>query len=227
LRNTGLLFFLFLLTSTFTYGQVSYRLGAMPAINLNKGLKRDWDLNLKWESRQSILSGQPGESAQSRLAYQLSDLSLLGAKKVGLSEKVAFGMLFRIREEEVLFRSIQQFILVRSYGSFRLAHRLAADQTFGKNTPTEYRLRYRIATELPLSGATVNIRELYFKANHEYLLSLQKNTFDLEARLVPHLGYVLTDRNKLELGLDYRLDGFLQQATRHTAWIRLNWYLKL
>lgn len=223
----GLLWFLLLVSSTTGWAQASYRLGAMPSINLNKSLDKSWGLNFKWEARQSILSGRFVESPEPRLAYQLSDLSLIGSKNIGLSEKLAVGFLVRIQEEEVHLRSIQQFILVRSYGAIRLAHRFAADQTFGRETPSEFRLRYRITTEFPLIGATVNVREFYFKGNHEYLLSLQEGTVDLELRLVPHLGYVLTDGNKLELGFDYRLDRFLQEQSRHTGWVQLNWYLKL
>ncbi len=110
--------------------------------------------------------------------------------------------------------------------SMRLAHRFAADQTFGGGDPTEWRLRYRLGTELPLNGQEADPKELYLKINNEYLGSWQGNDSDLEIRLVPVLGYLFTDKNKLEFGLDYRIDSFLANEARQRFWGVLAWYYK-
>ena len=116
------------------------------------GLARGWEVNLKWETRQLMATLVDGECVNCSPEFRLSDQSLIVAKKVGLSSKLAAGYLLRIRGTEIFQRSIQQFSVVQRLSSMRLAHRFAADQTFGGGDPTEWRLRYRLGTELPLNG---------------------------------------------------------------------------
>ena len=91
----------------------------------------------------------------------------------------------------------------------------------------EFRLRYRIASEVALDGQSVDPREFYFKFNNEYLNSWQDYGYDLEIRLVPLLGYNLKSTNKIEMGLDYRVNSFLNNNTRHSFWVNLNWFIEL
>lgn len=203
------------------------QIGTLPAINVNKGLEKDWSLNFKWESRQSKVKGDLSDGADVNFKYVLSDFSLILSKKVGLNNSLAGGYLIRIRDNKVIHRSIQQFTLVKGYNSFRLAHRFSADQTLNSKDQNEYRLRYRITLEFPLNGEAVDPKEFYLKINNEYLNSFQGKTYDLELRLVPLLGYEFTDNNKLEFGLDYRINSFLNNASNNNLWITLNWFLKI
>ena len=68
--------------------------------------------------------------------------------------------------------------------------------------------------------------EGYLKLTHEYLNVLENREYDLGIRLSALAGRLITDRNKLESGLEYRIDGFLAGAPRHTLFLRVNWYLK-
>ena len=200
--------------------------GTLPVVNFNMGLARGWEVNLKWETRQLMATLVDGECINCSPEFTLSDQSLIVAKKVGLSSKLAAGYLLRIRGTEIFQRSIQQFSVVQRLSSMRLAHRFAADQTFGGGDPTEWRLRYRLGTELPLNGQEADPKELYLKINNEYLGSWQGSDSDLEIRLVPVLGYLFTDKNKLEFGLDYRIDSFLANEARQRFWGVLAWYYK-
>jgi len=40
-------------------------------------------------------------------------------------------------------------------------------------------------------------------------------------------GYEFSPSNKLELGLDYRLDSFLNDKTRNRFWIGINFYQRI
>lgn len=208
-----------------TKAQSNYQIGFLPAINLNKNLENDWKINLKLESRQLLQEGLFSEKENVNYEYILTDIALVGSKKVGLNNSLAGGYLLRLRDEKVFHRAIQQFTLTRRYSGLRLAQRFSADQTFAKDVATTFRLRYRLGAEIPLNGQSVDPKEFYFKITNEYLGSLEDGTSDLEIRLVSLLGYEFTDNNKLEGGLDYRLDSFINDDTRQRFWGSISWYM--
>ena len=78
-----------------------------------------------------------------------------------------------------------------------------------------------------MNGKSIDPKEFYLKINNEYLNAFEDREYDLEIRFSPLLGLKLNERNKLELGLDYRLDSFLENKTRNHFWTSINWYLKL
>lgn len=221
------LFILFMLFINSASAQSTYQIGLLPSINLNYKLENDWSLNSKIESRQLMRTGEFSGLAESDYTYVLTDLSMITAKKVGLNSRVASGYLIRVREEKLFHRFIQQYTVVQRLAVYRLAHRFASDQTFSLDEKPEFRLRYRIASEVPLNGESIDPKEFYFKFNNEYLNSWQDSDYDLEIRFVPLLGYNLKNNNKIELGLDYRVNSFLKNNTRQSFWVNLNWFIEL
>jgi len=223
-------FFLLSLLCIYAVGksQGSYQAGLLPAFNLNQKLPQQWQANLKIESRQSLTEGIFGANNQAAYEYLLTDFTLIAAKKVGLKHTLTGGYTLRWQGEELIHRSIQQLIFIQKFPDFRLAHRLATDQTFSPSDPVAFRLRYRATIELALDGQSVDPREFYLKVNHEYLGLLQDKAFELELRVVPFLGYKLNDNNKFEVGLDYRLDSFIDgDASRNRFWASVNWFVAL
>jgi hypothetical protein len=207
--------------------QSTYQIGTLPSINLNHKLENDWSLNFKIESRQLMQKGTfDGESDKS-FDYVLTDYSMIAAKKVGLNSRLSGGYLIRFREKEIIHRLIQQYTITQRLTSLRLAHRVVTDQTFFDKENTEYRLRYRLATEIPLNGQSADPQEFYLKISNEYLNSLQSSEYDLEVRLVPLLGYTATEKQKVELGIDYRVNSFLSKNARNSFWICLNWFVDI
>jgi len=200
------------------FAQSSSELGILPTININKKLQRDWSVNFKTESRQSLIKDD------FRYDYLLTDLSIAAAKKTGINSSIAVGYLLRIDEKGIRNRAIQQVTLLKRYPDFILAHRFSADQTFQKDTRMEWRFRYRISAEFPLSGQSVDPKEFFLKFSSEYLNSLQGKEYDLEIRSAGFIGYVITPKNKLELGLDYRIDSFIAKNPRNRFWIGMNFY---
>lgn len=216
-----------MLIGAIAQAQSTYQTGLLPSINLNKKLAHDWRLNCKIESRQALSEGRLSEKKDLAYNYILTDLALIAAKKVGLNNRLAGGYLSRFRNGALIHRLIQQFTLVKRGSGYRLAQRIAADQTFAQNRAISFRFRYRFTIELPLNGQSVNPTEFYLKINHEYLNALQGGNYDLETRLVPLIGYVFTDNNKIECGLDYRLSDFISAPPQHRLWLSLNWYYAL
>ena len=202
-------------------------LGTLPSLNLNKTLKNDWRLNLSIQARNGITEKQIECGRTSTYEYMHTDYTLIAAKKTGLNNALAGGILLRYQDQELIIRFIQQFTLVRKYNAFRMAHRFRMDQTKSQIDPLKYRLRYRATLELPLNGTVVDPKEWYLKINHEYLNAFQAQTHDLEVRLVPLVGYKFSEKNKLETGFDYRRSAFINNAANNDFWLSLNWYLIL
>ena len=203
------------------------RLGALPTININKKLGNQWKVNFKTEARQTFSEGLFAERDTYTYQYVHTDLSLLAATKIGLNNGLAFGYLARIKDDGFAYRFIQQFTITRRVAGYRLAHRFVSDWTFDQEEDMELRLRYRVSLELPLSGQDVDPKECYLKVNNEYLNGFQGGEYDLETRIIPLLGYLITDSNKVELGVDFRVDGFVDENTRNRFWVAINWFVVL
>ena len=215
------------LWATSTFAQGRYQAGLLPSVNVNTQLPQQWSLNTKLESRQLLASGTFGDAQPTEYRYVLTDLSTMGARKVGLNSRIAAGYLIRFRGPQISHRFIQQYSMVQRLPYFRLGHRLVTDQTLVPNQKPEYRLRYRLATELPLNGQSADPKEFYLKLSNEYLNSLEDTRYDLEIRLATLLGYTVSEHHKLELGIDYRLGSLVQSVARHSYWTSLNWYIDL
>lgn len=209
------------------HAQSSFQIGGLPSLNLNKKLKNDWSLNARVESRLRFQRGQINGAIDKEFNYVLTDFSLIAAKKIGLNSRVAGGYLIRFEDGDLHHRFIQQFVIVQKFSAFRLSHRLVTDQTFSSVEAPEFRLRYRISSEIPLNGESVDPGEFYVRFNNEYLNSLQAATYDLEVRVVSLIGYDISDKLKVESGLDYRVNSFLLNRTRHSYWMAVNFFIDL
>lgn len=207
--------------------QGTYQFGALPSLNFNKKLKNNWSLNTKLESRQLFERGEINGTSDKEFYYVLTDLSLIVAKKVGLNSRIAGGYLMRFEDDQFFQRFIQQYVIVQKMPGWRLAHRIMSDQTFSKIEKPEFRLRYRITSEIPLNGEFVNPGEFYLKLNNEYVNSFQSTEYDLEIRLIPLLGFGISDYFKIESGLDYRVNSFLSNNPRHSYWITFNLFIEI
>ena len=225
IRFRLLLAVLLMSASKNVYAQSQTRVGILPSINYNHKINKDWDVNFKYESRHFVFENNTSESSNFNYEYSLTDISALVARKAGLNSKFVLGVLTRIEPDAVSYRTIQQFIFQTKIESFRVAHRIATDQTFSSNEGTEFRLRYRVSAEIPLSGQKLDVKEFYFKFNTEVLNSIQDNVYDLEFRIVPNIGYVINGQQKIELGLDNRFESFINNQTSLISWITINWFL--
>ena len=205
--------------------QGSYVVGFLPEINLNYELANEWKLNANLESRQAIRQGLFDESPGVQYDYLLTDLSVAVSKGVFFSNAWTLGYLLRLRDKAPAHRFFQQYTFNRRYVGYRVGFRLAADQTFSSAEASEYRFRTRAAGEIPLRGLAVDREEYYLKASSEALQKFSDKSYDLEVRLAPALGYAVRDDNRLEVGLDYRLDGFVGGAAEQAFWITAGWYL--
>lgn len=225
MKRPAFFFFLALFALRQGAAQQTYRAGILPQINLTAGGPKNYKFNLRLESRQIFSEGRFDESANGAYRYERTDFAALLIRKTGVRGSAGAGYLLRLEDGRAIHRLMQQYSGVSRLGPFRTGHRIAADQTFRPGEAPEFRLRYRFSAELPLQGQNVDPGELYAKLNHEYLGILQNAAFDLETRAVGVLGINFNDRNKLELGLDYRANEFLRGPARHQFWFYWGWFV--
>lgn len=206
-------------TSTL-YAQNQPNYGILPRVNLSFNLHPKSKLVFGTESRVRLDGNE--------LNLLLADLNVLYSYRVGLQSKLNGGYLIRFRDGQTLHRLIQQFVIVRKWNVSRLSHRIVTDQTFRSQADAVLRLRYRMALESPLAGEMINKKELYLKLASEVLGILQQRKAELEFRLVPAIGFELNKKNKLELGLDYRVGDFSDSGKRKKdLWMTLSSYFNI
>lgn len=213
--------FIFSALSAICNAQSSYQYGIIPSINLHKKIPGNWATNFKLESRQSIFN------QELKYDYLLTEVSLVVTKRIATNITVGGGYLLRAVDDKFKNRAIQQISFSKKYPGLRMAHRIMTDQTFEKNENTELRLRYRISSEIPLEGQSIDVKEFYLKINNEYLNSLQGVDYDLEVRGVALLGYSVSALNDVEIGIDYRLDSFVSGNPRNRTWLSINFFHSL
>ncbi len=209
------------------YAQQAYRAGVLPGINVNIKLKNTWRLNVRTESRLDVLTANFGDTVNPKFDYDLTDISFMVSKRIGLRHQVAAGYLLRLESGRIAHRFLQQITFIQKLSSIRLAHRIFTDQTLFASEKPIFRLRYRIGAEIPLQGNSVDPHEFYSKFSNEFLGSIQSKLPGYENRIVPTIGYAFTDNNKLEWGLDYRTTIIKNRNPLHTFWLSINWFVTL
>ena len=135
---------------------------------------------------------------------------------------------FRLRENRPLHRLSQYVSFVDDNGNHRIANRLGIDQSFISASSNIFRMRYRFNWEKSLNGGAINAREFYLKMGTEVLYSIIRqieNPFEL--RIVPHIGYEITPRSKIEFSLDHRITSLLQSLSDSRTWSKISWYISL
>lgn len=206
------------------HSQSTYQVGLLPSVSINKKLPQEWSINMAVESRQTLRDAEFGIPSEQDYNYVLTDFTVIAAKRIAPGQSVGVGHLMRLRGGSIITRSIQQYVVSKSYTGLRLSHRLRMDQTFAKGESNQYRLRYRLTAELPLNGQVVDPQEFYFKLNNEYLQSISGGAYGVEIRVVPHIGFAFSDRQKFELGVDYRINSIIQRDKNSQFWLGMILY---
>ena len=207
--------------------QENYLAGTLTQLNVNFSLPKNLRLNTKLEARQIFSEKETSKPASGRLRYERTDLHFVLTKKLSSDNNIGGGYLVRLEDGKLTHRFIQQFNSVHKLEVLSLAHRVVVDETFSKDEATQIRLRYRLGMEKALNGRSVDPREFYLKFNNEYLGIFSNENTDLEIRASAALGYNVTDDNKIELGLEYRVNEFYTAAKSQQFWITIAWYLSV
>ncbi|MDT8346355.1 MAG: DUF2490 domain-containing protein [Flavobacteriaceae bacterium] len=223
-----LFFFVILWVRAFaTMAQSPVSNGLFPELSLSYKVNNDWKVLHKIESQWISYQRLSNETSRS-FKHSLTDFQWF--IEYGRHPLMAFaiGYQYRLDGEDVdSHRSIQQVSFLQRGAVVRWSHRVRTDQTFSRVESPEYRARYRLKMQLPLSGQRIDPGEFYLSASNESLWGLQSGIFDYENRVVTSLGYYFNDANKLETSIDYRTDRFFNARLRQQFWFKLSWYINI
>lgn len=198
-------------------------IGLIPQINSDFKIAEQWKLNTKLEGRQIFFKNPFPEDRKQR-EFDRFDIELIATKRLDPINTWGAGYLIRRSDGAFTHRFIQQYAITRKLLTSRIAHRFRTDQTFEKDEAIQLRLRYRLSWEKPLNGLDVDPGEFYLKINNEYLGVLQDSQGNLEIRGLASLGLEVSDKNKIETGIDYRVENLVNPDPKHLLFLSIGLY---
>jgi len=220
-----LIIFFLLINFSVSFGQNrQFITGLFPEATLTKKLKNDQKVIFKIEHQDVLYDNFDEQGRELQFTHYRTDLMGFYDRKLNPSKSVAFGAFHRIQSGANANRIIQQFASVNRLRGMKLAHRFRTDQTFTKGESVEFRLRYRMSIEIPLSGVTLDPGEHYLVVSDEPIFGLQGGQFEIENRFVFSFGKLINSSQKLEWSIDYRTDKFIQEGFRTRLWAKVGYF---
>ncbi|GMQ29808.1 DUF2490 domain-containing protein [Algoriphagus confluentis] len=216
--------FFLLSVPTFSQSRQTFFTGVFPEVSITRKLTETQKLNFKIENQHVIFDNRDREEENPQFSHYRTDIMGFFDHSLRPGVSVALGLFHRFQEGEDGNRIIQQLAVLQKGRSFRVNHRFRADQTFTRNQALELRFRYRLSVELPLEGAEVDPGEFYLLSSAESIFSHKGGEFEIENRLAASLGKFFSRKEKLEWGVDYRTDGYLQDGFRTRLWAKISYY---
>jgi len=201
--------------------------GFFPEASITKKLKNEDRINVKVENQHIIYDNSSETSKRLEFRHYRTDLMSFYDWRLSPTKSFALGVFHRFQEGSDANRIIQQFGLLQRGRNLRIAHRLRTDQTFTRGEKVEVRLRYRLALEIPLNGATLDPGEYYLAISNEPIISFKARDFELENRAVFSLGKLIKNGKRLEWSIDYRTDGYCQKPFRTRLWGKVGYFYSL
>lgn len=202
-----------------TFAQSNTTVGWLPKVNVSTKLLK----KTKWVN--SIEAREVLYKDTFQFTHNLVDISSIFSVKTDLNQSLNVGYILRFNEGSTIHRFVQHYNIVQHFTSSKLGHRLGFEQFYQSETKPQYRTRYRATFQKALNGEKVDVKEWYIKISNEYLYQFNKE--DFEVRISPYLGYQLSEKDKLEFGIDYRLGKLLDDVNKNSFWIRTTWYISI
>lgn len=227
MRKVQVIFILALLLAVKLSAQDIYRFGVAPVLNLNAEINSNYSINGKLDNRHILGRGSfSGESRERTYIFERQDAEVMLSGKLSANAKAAGGYMLRFESDRFIHRFIQQISFTQPLNAMRIAHRFQADQTWDPDELFELRLRYRLGAEVPLSGTQVDPNEPYFKSTLEYLARFQGG-LENELRATPTLGYLTSNKNAFEFGLEYRYGKAFEEISDHGFWLYFGYFIRI
>lgn len=193
--------------STLFYGQDRFTTYLQPQIAVNYKVSSFYSHNFGLENRNYLIEEGNTEFRVRHLHFShFSNLQLKGDQSIAIGIQYRFRDWFDDGSNEL--RLTQQFNVSSRPFVVRFGHRFRTEQRITKK-PTIHRFRYRFSIDFPLQGERLDVGEAYLVGNLESLLSLAKNAKpEYDKRLTVHLGWLLSEEIKFQLGMEYRIENF-------------------
>ncbi len=178
---------------------------------------------------QQTFNEPAGEGTGTRYQINYTQVQLFGTYKLWTTTQLSGGYSFRFndllgespgREHRIM----EQVAFVSFLGDRRLAHRIRTEQRF-EDDEFINRWRYRLAYEFPLQGQRLDPGEKYLITSNEVLLSFNAWERFAGNRLYLGIGWFFSNKQKVEAGLQYRLDDVGTGQPENAIWFTTAYYL--
>ncbi|WP_299225447.1 DUF2490 domain-containing protein [uncultured Psychroserpens sp.] len=222
---TKVISFVFLFVSVGVNAQNDTEVFSENAFALRRNFNNTYSTNFELSTRAFIYTNN--ELLYKTRQIQIAHFSTL---KLNLKSSVALGLMYRNRgafeDSSNEIRLTQQFNKKSIFKTLRFGHRFRSEQRF-YDSFTAFRFRYRLALDVPLQGLKLDVGETYFIVSNEGLFT-SAHSFkpEIEYRLSPSIGMLLSDDLNIELGLELRLDR-LNITTEETLFFNTSIELKI
>lgn len=197
-----------------TYG------GLFPEAALTLQFTENFFAKVKIESQHGLFGETPRRAEGENYFHYRTDLQGFVGSQIGMNATIAIGYQYRFDPEGAHHRIIQQITFKNSGRKWQ--HRIRTDQTFENQSPTEWRVRYRIRYKKNFTNGS-----LYIMLSDEMLYAYHQAMMSWENRLVASLGKNINDNSRVEIGPDYRLDADFGGLLRTRWWLKLGWYMAI
>lgn len=224
-RGSWILVLYFLMIGeVFSQSSQTFFTGLFPEVSITKGISTAQKINFKVENQEIIFDNRDSDSENPQFSHYRTDIMGFFDQSLRPGISVALGVFHRFQEGEDGNRIIQQLALLQKSRNLRINHRFRTDQTFTRNEPLELRFRYRLSLEIPLQGAELDPGEFYLLGSAESIFSQKGGEFEIENRLVTSLGKFFSRKERMEWGIDYRTDGYIQDGFRTRLWAKFSYF---
>ncbi|MFP4844268.1 DUF2490 domain-containing protein [Winogradskyella sp. PE311] len=175
------------------------------AIALNHEATSNYKMNFALRSRYYI-------HREPKFSFETRQLDFVHFSTLNLdyNHSISGGIQYRLREVidggSNELRLTQQFNYTKKSEAMRFGHRVRFEQRILEQL-TIFRSRYRFALDIPLNGEKLDVGERYFVISMETLLSNGRLIKpELDHRTTAQLGWLISEKLKLQLGLEYRFE---------------------
>jgi hypothetical protein len=196
----------------------------LPAYTIGYKFASSWQLTGKVEvNNQNIPNGFESLFNVSRYTSEIGLQTFISYKLSAVSG-LAVGYQWSTETHTVL----PQYSLVVYLAQLKLGNRIRNEIRFRNNEIDSYRLRYRLATQIPLNGNKLDEGEMYLKTQLEQLVRYKSEAQNYEIRTSLVAGNLVNNRNKLEYGFEFQA----RHSMRSSGWdsvIQLvaGWYFSI
>ncbi|WP_298893036.1 DUF2490 domain-containing protein [uncultured Psychroserpens sp.] len=175
------------------------------AFALRHNFNKSYSVNFEFSNRAFIYTDE-------HIVYRMRQIQIahFSALKLDLKQSIALGLMYRNRgvfeDSSNEIRLTQQYNRKSIFKTLRLGHRFRSEQRFYDDF-TAFRFRYRLAFDVPLQGLKLDVGETYLVFTNEALLTSTKiDKPELEYRVSPSIGMLISKNLNFEFGVELRLD---------------------
>lgn len=205
-----------------------------PSFRWEGGFSMNHKFNHKWTLNTQILAretfNQFGSEDISATTDRMESKTFITYSLFN-QRKVSLGYMYRSLDpfrkgRGYEHRISQQFAFLSKIISYRIAHRIIAEERIFKNDFI-FRLRYRFSYDQPLEGEILDPGEWYLVFSNELLFSFESGDQALQNRLSAGIGKLFKKNQKLQFSLTSRNSDLINSEESHILQFKSVFYFNL